>query len=231
MNLHLLHTGPLSVNTYIVPLCGNKVFVIDPADCAFCGDEGSVRSFLQSKNLEPFAVILTHGHFDHVAGLSSLKKSYPNIQIAIHKDDGAYIGENSGDFQAKSLAQMGVSHFLPSVSNLPSPTAFLKGDETLSDTFKTSSSSSEIKDALSEWQILHTPGHTEGSCCLYNEEKRILISGDTLFYRSWGRTDLAGGSEKKIQESLLRLMRYCEEDTVVYSGHDSHSFIFGENFY
>ena len=230
MNLHLLHTGPLSVNTYIVPICENYVFVLDPADCAFSSDEGSVVSYLNSKNLKPLAVILTHGHFDHVAGLFSLKKSFPDIPILIHSADSNMIGADSADMQGRALAQMGFDEFLPFVSGLPSATDFLEDGKTLADCLSSYFLSDQVKKSLENWQILHTPGHTEGSCCLYNEGERILLSGDTVFYHSWGRTDLIGGNEPKIHQSLLKIMEYCEEDSRVYSGHDGSSFILGENF-
>ena len=230
MNLHLLQTGPLAVNTYIVPLSDSEAFVVDAADCAFSHDEGSVLSFLKSKKLKPVAVVLTHGHFDHVSGLPLLKKSFPELPIAIHKNDEAYIGANSAVLQGKSLSQMGFGEFLPFVTNLPEANAFLSDGETLADTFREFSFSEEAKKSLAEWHVLHTPGHTEGSCCLYNEEKRILLSGDTIFYHSWGRTDLIGGDERKIHQSLLKIADYCEDDTRVYSGHDTNSFILSENF-
>lgn len=230
MNLHLLHTGPLSVNTYIVPISESEVIVIDASDCAFSRDEGSVVSYLASNKLVPVAVLLTHGHFDHTAGLKSLKKAYPSIPIAIHNDDSAFIGKNSSVMQARSLSQMGFEEFLPFVEQLPEPDVFLEDGKSLADTFSSFPMSNAAKSSLAKWLILHTPGHTEGSCCLYNEEERILLSGDTVFYHSWGRTDLVGGNERKIRQSLLKIMEFCEDDTMVYSGHDGTSFVLSENY-
>lgn len=230
MNLHLLHTGPLAVNTYLVPLSENEVFVVDPADCAFSQDEGSVVSYLASKNLNPIAVILTHGHFDHVSGLPFLKKSFPNIPVVIHEADSSMIGKDSELQQGKSLSQMGFFEFLPYVKNLPEATAFLEDKKTLLEVLEGCEFSPQAKKALEDWEILYTPGHTEGSCCLYNEKELTLISGDTLFYHSWGRTDLAGGSERKIHQSLARIAEYCEEQTRVYPGHDHAGFTLEENF-
>lgn len=230
MNLHLLHTGPLSVNTYIVPLCGNKVFVLDPADCPFSGDEGSVLSFLASKKMEPVAVILTHGHFDHVSGLPSLKKAFPSLPIIIHENDSAMIGPDSSLLQGKALSQMGFDEFLPFVSSLPKADFFLKDKKTLAQIFESCNLSGDLIAALSEWEVLHTPGHTQGSCCLYNERERTLLSGDTIFYHSWGRTDLIGGNEAQIHQSLLKVFEYCDEESRVYSGHDDGVFLLGENF-
>ena len=230
MNLHLLHTGPLSVNTYIVPLCGNKVFVLDPADCPFSRDEGSVLSFLASKKMEPVAVILTHGHFDHVSGLPSLKKAFPSLPIVIHEDDSAMIGPDSSLLQGKALSQMGFDEFLPFVSSLPKADFFLKDKKTLAQILESCNLSGDLLSALSEWEVLHTPGHTPGSCCLYNERECTLLSGDTIFYHSWGRTDLIGGNEAQIHQSLLKVFRYCDEESRVYSGHDGGAFLLGENF-
>lgn len=228
--LKLLRTGPLKVNSYIVPLSETEVFVVDVADCHFSRDEGAVVSFLQSKNFTPVAVILTHGHFDHVSGLPSIVKAFPHISIAIHKEDSNMIGEHSEEMQEKSLSQMGFLQFLPFVSNLPAATHFLEDKKTLGQIFSDLKISDKAKSSLSKWEVIHTPGHTEGSVCLYNEENLQLISGDTLFYQSWGRTDLLGGNERKIHQSLAKIADYCDENAKVYPGHDHNGFLLCENF-
>ena len=77
--------------------------------------------------------------------------------------------------------------------------------------------------------VLHTPGHTKGSICLYSREDRVLFSGDTLFRHSYGRTDL-GGSEAQIMKSLRRLLQ-LDGDTTVYPGHDEPTVISDEKAY
>ncbi len=226
----VIRTGPFQVNSLIVPLVRNFVFIVDPACCDFSGDSTKVTDFLSSNNLLPVAIILTHGHFDHVSGLQSLKKSFPDIPVLIHKEDSALIGENSQKLQGNHLHSMGFSEFLPYVSNLPEATHFLDDEKTLFDVLNDDFSDSEISSALKKWLIMHTPGHTEGSCCLYNADDKILISGDTLFYRSWGRTDLFGGSEAKIRKSLKRLYDEIDEDALVYPGHDRTGFKMEENY-
>lgn len=230
MNLHLLQTGPLRVNTFLVPLYENYVFIVDPAGCAFSRDEGSIVSYLESQNLKPVAIVLTHGHFDHVSGLPAIKKAFPDIPIAIHKNDAEMIGPSSQIAQGQALAQMGFEEFLPFVSNLPQATAYLEEGKSLAQVFEGCNFPQNIKQALSNWQVLHTPGHTEGSCCFYNEVEQTLVSGDTLFFRSWGRTDLIGGNERKIHQSLAKIMEKCEEETKVYPGHDNTAFTIAENF-
>ena len=77
------------------------------------------------------------------------------------------------------------------------------------------------------WKVLHTPGHSPGSICLYNKAQNALISGDTLFaYGNYGRTDMYGGDESSIIHSLSRLKDEISYDTLVYPGHDSFGFEF-----
>ena len=80
------------------------------------------------------------------------------------------------------------------------------------------------KDFLFEgWQVIETPGHTQGSSCLYNETEKLLISGDTLFWNSYGRTDLFGGSDKQMVESLKKLFT-LPDDVKVFPGHGKYGF-------
>jgi len=77
------------------------------------------------------------------------------------------------------------------------------------------------------FKVLYTPGHTEGSVCFWNEEAKVLFSGDTLFYRSHGRTDLLGGDDQKMKASLKSLLN-LPDDTTVYPGHGSNTSIGAE---
>ncbi len=227
--IHVIRTGPLGVNSLIVELSKDKVFVVDPACCGFCGDESKIYDFLKSNKKIPVAVFLTHGHFDHVAGLKSLKKYYPELPVLIHKNDSAFIGSNSSVIQKKQLECLGFSDFLPFVSSLPEADFFLKENSTLAECFAEELKDEEVKNALTEWKILLTPGHTMGSVCFYNKNKKLLISGDTLFYGSYGRTDL-GGSESAMAQSLKMLSATIEKDTLVFPGHDYCGFKMGECF-
>ena len=229
MKIDLIATGPLYVNSYIVPLCGNDVFVVDPADCLYSEDRFSLVKRLKEKNLNPVAVILTHGHFDHVSGTKDFKSEYPDVPLLIHRADAAFIGPMSEDLQERSLSEMSFLEFLPTVTNLPAPNGFLDDGKTLADSGCFSSAAQGTRDALSEWEIISTPGHTPGSICLYNQVQKLLISGDTLFYMAYGRTDLPLGDEAQLTKSIASLHRIVHPDALVYPGHEYYGFPFGEN--
>ncbi len=217
--IDVIKTGPLRVNTLIVTLeepgdsnSKNKVFIVDPACCDFSCDKDIIVHYLKEKSLEPVAIILTHGHFDHIAGLTTLKENFPDIKIYINKKDADCIGESGRKKQSQTLDAMGFSEFIPSVSNLPAPDEFLEdGNE------------------IFGWTILETPGHTKGSVCLYNEKEGLLISGDTIFFHSYGRTDLAGGNDADMNKSLERIYKTIPKHTKVYPGHDITGFTLEEN--
>ncbi len=211
-NLKCINTGILSVNTYIVPCNATSqesirdFFVVDPG-----GDADVISDAIKSEKGNLVAIVLTHGHFDHVGALASLKEMYPNATVCIHSGDGDYVGDNGYETHRKRFSEIGFSQ----------------------DGFFTHEVMPDVEVCLEEgkilpfapnWVVIHTPGHTEGSVCLYNEREKLLLSGDTLFKMAYGRTDLPGGSFAKIKESLQRLFQ-LPEDVKVYPGHESSTTI------
>lgn len=205
---HVIRTGILDVNTVIVPLDDKKCFVVDPAACALRGDESKIVDYLRAQNLDCLAILLTHSHFDHIMGIAPVKNAFPNAQIAIHEAEFSELTNPPGPMGRAVLSFFGMQDFLREVSNQPSAERALKDGE---DFFG--------------WKVIHTPGHTPGSICLYNQNDGLLISGDTIFERGgYGRTDMAGGNEAQLLLSLELLRKTISEGTPVYQGHGAPCF-------
>lgn len=241
MDLEPIQTGPLHVNTFVVPLAGSAVFIVDPAASELTNDENAIIDYIDEHEAVPIGILLTHGHFDHVMGLKTLRKAFPGICIAIHEKDKECLGEWSEVTQEQFLEPLGAISILDAVSNLPSADVTFQNGQTLASVFSletiVSSYSGDpqapdieaVQHELEKWKIIHTPGHTPGSSCFYNESEKKLISGDTLFYKSYGRTDFFGGSEIDMQHSLSVIKDTLPSDTAVYPGHDNYGFTLAEN--
>lgn len=227
MNINCLQTGPFGINTWLVPLCGNKVLVFDPGACSFTGDAKSFLNFFASNKLEPAVILLTHGHFDHITGTAAIKEAFPMAPLICHKADASMTGSSAADFQRTSLEAMGLEMLSNALVGLPDPDVLFDREVTLDTLVETQDP--ELRKALAAWKVLHTPGHTPGSVCWYNESEKILVSGDTIFFHSWGRTDLKGGSEAQLMGSLKRIYGLIPDDVRVYPGHEHAGFHISEN--
>lgn len=216
MKLHVIHTGPLRVNSLIVPIEKNKCFVVDPAACSLTGDENLILDYLKAHKLECEGIVLTHSHFDHVTGIAPLKAAFPAAKIALHEAELSELNGSGvpGPMNNSVLHLFGAPELLQVVGDQPAADTSLKEGMT-----------------IFGWKVLHTPGHTPGSICLYKADagehgEGILISGDTLFdYGGYGRTDMYGGDEVEIRKSLARLQREIPAGTLVYPGHDNFGFM------
>jgi glyoxylase-like metal-dependent hydrolase (beta-lactamase superfamily II) len=151
--------------------------------------------FLKQNNLNPVAVLLTHGHPDHAAGVAVLRESFPGIKVCIHKLDADMLTEAQSDFGLL-------------VGGTPDngPADLLLEEEGV------------IEHAGIKLQVLHTPGHTSGGICLYSEQDGIVFTDDTLFADSVGRTDL-GGNMAQLLKSIREKLFTLPDDTKVYPGH------------
>lgn len=168
---------------------GNRCIIFDP------GDEGDkIVEYIKQNSFEPLYILNTHGHFDHIGAVRYLQK-YFNIPFYLHSDDNYLI---------KSSAESILFAFIR--VEVPEKICFLNDNEI-------------IKFEDEEFLVIHTPGHTKGSVCFYNSKSNILISGDTLFNNSIGRTDLPGGDYNSLIDSIRNKLFLLPENTIVYPGH------------
>jgi glyoxylase-like metal-dependent hydrolase (beta-lactamase superfamily II) len=182
--------GPMAVFCYLAacPQTGETV-LIDPA-----GDEQKILQILNQRNWRPVYLINTHGHPDHTCGNHILAQQ-TGVKIVMHEAD-ARLFDNPA---ARQMAgQMG---FRPSP---PVDRTVKEGDL--------------IRFGQEFLQVIHTPGHTPGSICLYGQKN--LFTGDTLFVGAVGRTDLPGGSFQVLLDSLQHKIMPLPEETIVWPGHD-----------
>jgi len=159
-------------------------------------DASKLIDLLSENELKPAAVVLTHGHADHIAGTAVLRKNWPEIKVYIHKLDTEMLTDPNWN-----LSIMTGRPFTAG------PIDFVVDEPDV------------IEQADIKLAVLHTPGHTPGGISLYSADEGIVFVGDTLFADSVGRTDFPGGSMTQLIESIKAKLLTLPDETVVYSGH------------
>lgn len=194
--------GVCQTNCYFLYREGtNRVIFIDPADY---GEH--IYKTMKENGFEVAAILLTHGHFDHIWGCSTLRKLSSAPVYAYEGEEDLLL---SSDLNVSASAGRACT---------VKANTLLKDGETVT-----------IEDMT--FTVLATPGHTKGSCCYYFEEAKILISGDTLFEESVGRTDLPTGSMGTLTRSIAEKLAVLPDDVAVYPGHGDSTTIGHEKKY
>jgi hydroxyacylglutathione hydrolase len=187
----IIPVGPLQCNCSIIgDETTREAMVIDPGD-----DIDDVIAIVRKHNLQVKQIVVTHAHIDHIGGAMKLRAA-----------TGAPILLNQHDYALLKMLDMQAAWI-----GVPTP-----GKVEIDHSVTTGQS---ISAGSHTANILHTPGHTEGSICLYFPAEKKLIAGDTLFAGSIGRTDLPGGSMPKIMRSLHETVLALPDETVVVPGH------------
>ncbi|WP_093801848.1 MBL fold metallo-hydrolase [Streptomyces sp. Wb2n-11] len=200
--------GAWGTNCYLVaPAAGEECVIIDPGHQAAAG----VEEALAKHRLKPVAVVLTHGHIDHVASV---------VPVCGAHDVPAWIHPADRYMMSDPEKALGRSIGMP-----------LMGELTVGepDDVKELADGAELKLAGLDFTVSHAPGHTKGSVTFRMPEQAdippVFFSGDLLFAGSVGRTDLPGGDHAELLESLARVCLPLDDSTVVLSGHGSQTTI------
>ena len=182
--------GPYQENAYLLCPEGTRdALLIDPGD-----DLNALKRALEASGRTLKAILLTHGHFDHMLSAQPLSR-ITGANVYVHPED------------QELLCDEYKNAYDPGCASQPCPKDF-EAEEL----------EEEIAVCGLRFRVLHTPGHTRGCVCFYDEENGILFSGDTLFCAGFGRMDLYGGSSSQMRTSLRSLFALPEE-TQVYCGH------------
>ena len=164
-------------------------FVVDPGD-----DAKRIIRVIESIGMKPEAVLMTHGHFDHI---------YAAPEICEYFRIPSYIGEHDDEMAKEPALNCG--------KNAPGGGQSVRADHLLKD--------NEELHLFTDVKVLETPGHTPGGVCFYLPEEQAVFTGDTLFYGTVGRTDLYGGSMENLLQSIAEKLAVLPEETCVYPGH------------
>src|SRR5512143_184678 len=189
MLLRSFVVGPLETNAYLVGDRATREAIVIDPG----GDPAEILAFLAKERLRCRQIVNTHGHFDHVSGNRALQAA-TGASLLIHDADAPMLA------QASAQARF----FMLQAENSPRPDAYLTGQE-------------ELRVGKTVRRVAHTPGHSPGSVTLIGPG--LAFCGDLVFYGSVGRTDLPGGSEKALLDSIRRHILTLPDETVLYPGH------------
>ena len=186
----------LAANSYLLIDSNNNCVIVDPGK-----EDNRVMDYINNNSLTLKAILLTHGHFDHIAGIKYLLKYFP-VPIYIHTDERDFLKN----------------------PKLNCSNRFSRKDIVIENDVVTLKDGEVLKILNEDIKVIHTPFHTRGSVCFYLEKENALISGDTLFFMSIGRTDFPTACPELIDSSLAKLMS-LKDETKVYPGHGEETTI------
>ena len=190
--------GPIANNTYALYDEESKdCVIIDPS---FSFDR--VLEKVKALGYEPREYWLTHAHWDHFVGTAYPESINSGIQARVHPQDEILFDEG-----IRSMKRQ-----IPFIGNSPRPVPDLTDRQ-------------ELHVGKYVFQVLLTPGHAPGHCCFYCEQAGWLFSGDLVFFHSYGRTDLTGGSLPTLMKSIRERVLTLPDDTLILPGHEDYTFV------
>lgn len=198
--------GSMYTNAYIVSTGKKDCILIDPG-----ADASVIVGRLEAMNLVPKAVVFTHGHIDHTSATRKLLDYYAerghHVPVGMHEGDRVYMSTDASQANHDLFSCFGEAGIaaLESFEDEPvEPEFFFDEGEILLDT---------------DLVVMHTPGHSPGSSCIYSEPRQALFSGDTLFFNTIGRTDLPSGDSEELRRVVSERIFELPPETRVFPGH------------
>lgn len=186
-----IEVGDHAVFAYLIgDIPTGKAIVVDPAD-----DVDRLIGMAEASALTIESIVNTHGHVDHVMGNAEMQAK-TGAKIVIHESEAAYLNK-IGEFWLKMFSAQ---------KSPPADRVLKDGDF--------------ISIGSHQWQVIHTPGHSPGGICLFQEQLGVCLTGDTLFVGSIGRVDGPVGSEKELLGSIHRRLMVLPDATVIFPGHN-----------
>jgi glyoxylase-like metal-dependent hydrolase (beta-lactamase superfamily II) len=195
INVERFVFNPFQVNTYVVSDAETNNCVIVDGGCSNNNELNRLKDYVSDNLLTPSALILTHAHIDHIIGNYDICKTF-DIPLYAHNNCEKFL------HNSQQYAEM----FGLKMNNIKEIDKHLTED-------------TNISFGNSILKIFDTPGHADGSICLYSPDNGFVITGDVLFYQSIGRTDLETGNYDILQKSIWSKLFNLPDDTVVYPGH------------
>ena len=200
----------VAANTFTVFNEENEGFLVDPG----YNVDSCLINHIKKLGVKIVAILITHGHFDHIHALEDICKEFPDARVYISEDEVEFLSNTDLNLSAEPELEAQGVHRLTYV-----PIHLLKVND-----------GDIIKEAGFEIKVIATPFHTRGSVCYFVESEKALFSGDTLFFTTIGRSDLPTGSSRTIESSLAKL-KALPEGIKVYPGHGACTFLDREKKY
>ena len=194
MDIKTFHFNPIMVNTYILSDETGEAVIVDPGHCQSYED-AQIRDYVARKNLKIKYIINTHPHIDHIAGNPWCVSEY-HPELLMH--------EAGMPIYNKAFAY--AVAFGLEIEKMPDPDRFLKEGDVV--TF-----------GNQQLSVSYTPGHCDGSICLYSADNKVIITGDLIFEQCVGRSDLPSGNEALLQQSIREKIFTLDDDVTILSGH------------
>ena len=188
MKISVITAGMLAVNIYFL-YDETDMVIVDPG-----ASISSIRRAIEMIKRRPVAILLTHGHFDHIGAANQLKEEL-NIPIYAGANEKEILLDPAKNLTAQFGTPLTIQDFIP-----------VKHDD-------------ELEFLNTSWRVIETPGHTIGSVCYHIPQENMLISGDTLFQGSYGRIDFPTSNPKMLYDSITQRLFRLPDATEVYPGH------------